>query len=89
MMIIPFQGWVSDKILSSDKGIDKGLCVDPFINQRNRRDHPEGHVSIYNKSDDEQPHILQLGYIPWIDRRGGECFFMPSVEALRNTLSDE
>lgn len=84
-----FQGWASAKVFPPNKGIDKGPGVDPFISQRNRRDHPEGYVSIYNKPDDEQPDTVQLGFLDWIDQKGGEYFFTPSIEALKNTLSDE
>lgn len=48
----------------------------------------EGHVSIFNMSDDDHPH-LKLGYIPWIDQRGGGYFFTPSIKALEATLSEE
>lgn len=81
--------WASNNVFPPNKGIDKGPGVDPFISQRNRPDHPEGHVSIYNKPDDEQPDTVQLGFLPWIDQRGGEYFFTPSIDALKNTLSDE
>jgi hypothetical protein len=30
-----------------------------------------------------------MGYLPWIDQRGGEYFFTPSIEALRGKLVAE
>lgn len=81
--------WASNKVFPPNKDIDEGPGVDPFISQRNRPDHPEGHVSIFNKSDDDHPHLLKLGYLPWIDQKGGEYFFTPSINALKTTLSEE
>lgn len=88
-MTLSFKGWASNKVFPPNKDIEEGPGVDPFISQRNRPDHAEGHVSIFNKPDDERPHLLKLGYLPWIDQKGGEYFFTPSIPALETTLSEE
>lgn len=31
---------------------------------------------------------LKLGYLPWIDQRGGEYFFTPSIKALQSVFVD-
>lgn len=89
MLFSSLQGWASNKVFPPNKDIDLGPGVDPIISQRNRPDHPEGHFSIFNKSDDDQPYPLKLGSLPWIDQRGGEYFFTPSIKALKTTLSEE
>lgn len=59
---------------------------DPIVSQRNRPEHPEPTFGIY---DGDQPNVLKMGYLPWIDQRGGEYFFTPSMEALRGVLVEE
>lgn len=56
--------------------------MDPFINQRQRKDHPEGHISVFDGKDPEKTHKLELGTSSWVDQRGGEYFFTPSIKGL-------
>ncbi|EYE96691.1 Dyp-type peroxidase [Aspergillus ruber CBS 135680] len=77
--------WASNKVFSGKKGMeDPGQ--DPIVSQRNRPDHPEPTFSIY---DGNQPKELKMGYLPWVDQRGGEYFFTPSMEALRGVFVNE
>lgn len=57
--------------------------MDPFINQRQRHDHPEGHLCVHDGEDSEKAHRLGLGKDAWVDQRGGEYFFTPSIRGLR------
>jgi len=59
---------------------------DPIVSQRNRPDHPEPMFGIY---DGDEPKELHMGYLPWVDQRGGEYFFTPSMEALRGVFVNE
>ncbi|GIC94424.1 uncharacterized protein Aud_010924 [Aspergillus udagawae] len=61
--------------------------MDPFVNQRLRRDHPEGHISLYDGSNPDETVKLDLGVSPWVDQKGGEYFFTPSIKALREQFS--
>lgn len=63
--------------------------VDAFISQRNRSDHKEGWISFFGKPDQEKAYHMDLGYLPWIDQRGGEYFFTPSIEALKKLAKDD
>lgn len=33
--------------------------------------------------------MLELGYLPWVDQRGGEYFFTPSMKALGGIFVDD
>ncbi|OQE13620.1 hypothetical protein PENFLA_c045G08704 [Penicillium flavigenum] len=81
--------WASNRTFAPNTGIEGGPGVDPIISQRNRPDHPEGYVSIYEKPDDKSPYKLPLKFVAWTDQRGGEYFFTPSIEALKTKLSEE
>jgi hypothetical protein len=61
--------------------------MDPFVNQRLRSDHPEGHISLYDGSNPDKTVKLNLGISPWVDQKGGEYFFTPSIKALREQFS--
>lgn len=82
-------GWASNKVFASKKGIESNPGVDPIVSQRNRPDHPEATFSIYDGSDDPKKHELELGYLPWINQKGGEYFFTPSLEALKTVFVEE
>ncbi|CAG7949027.1 unnamed protein product [Penicillium nalgiovense] len=82
-------GWASNRTFAPNTGIEGGPGVDPIISQRNRPDHPEGYVNIYDKPDDESPYKLPLKFVAWTDQRGGEYFFTPSIEALKTKLTEE
>ena len=79
------EGWASNSVFPTSKKRAKkdGPGMDPFINQRQRKDHPEGHISLYDGVDKEKTHKLELGTSPWVDQRGGEYFFTPSIRGLR------
>ncbi|OQE96789.1 hypothetical protein PENNAL_c0001G11003 [Penicillium nalgiovense] len=81
--------WASNRTFAPNTGIEGGPGVDPIISQRNRPDHPEGYVNIYDKPDDESPYKLPLKFVAWTDQRGGEYFFTPSIEALKTKLTEE
>ncbi|KAL4918342.1 hypothetical protein BDW62DRAFT_200967 [Aspergillus aurantiobrunneus] len=81
--------WASNRTFAPNTGVEGGPGVDPIISQRNRPDHPEGFVSIYDKPNDERPYNLPLKCVSWTDQRGGEYFFTPSIEALKTKLSEE
>jgi hypothetical protein len=84
-----FQAGQATGHLLPTRGIEGGPGVDPIISQRNRQDHPEGYVKIYDNPNDEPPYTLPLGTVEWTDQRGGEYFFTPSIDALKNKLSEE
>ncbi|OGM43961.1 hypothetical protein ABOM_008003 [Aspergillus bombycis] len=69
-----------------DKAHVDGPGMDPFIRQRLREDHPEDHISLYNGTDATKTVKVDLG-LPWVDARGGEYFFTPSLRALREHFS--
>ncbi|KAB8217587.1 hypothetical protein BDV33DRAFT_137433 [Aspergillus novoparasiticus] len=69
------------------KTFPDGPGMDPFINQRLRTDHPEGHISLYDGSNPNKTVKLDLGLSPWVDQKGGEYFFTPSIRALREQFS--
>ncbi|CAI7585283.1 unnamed protein product [Penicillium pancosmium] len=77
--------WASNSVFPTSKkrAHKDGPGMDPFINQRQRKDHPEGHISLYDGVDPEKTHKLELGTSPWVDQRGGEYFFTPSIRGLR------
>ncbi|CAG7980953.1 unnamed protein product [Penicillium nalgiovense] len=81
--------WASNRTFAPNTGIEGGPGVDPIISQRNRQDHPEGYVKIYDKPNDKSPYKISLGTVDWTDQRGGEYFFTPSIDALKNKLSEE
>ncbi|RAK98080.1 uncharacterized protein BO80DRAFT_504238 [Aspergillus ibericus CBS 121593] len=64
-----------------------GPGMDPFINQRLRKDHPTGHISLYDGVNPDRTVKLELGLSPWVHQRGGEYFFTPSIKALREQFS--
>ncbi|KAJ5272922.1 hypothetical protein N7478_008047 [Penicillium angulare] len=76
--------WASNSVFPTSKkrAFKDGPGMDPFINQRQRKDHPEGHISLYDGLDKEKTHKLELGTSPWVDQRGGEYFFTPSIRGL-------
>ncbi|KAJ5938688.1 hypothetical protein N7466_001822 [Penicillium verhagenii] len=76
--------WASNSVFPTSKKRthQDGPGMDPFINQRQRKDHPEGHISLYDGLDPEKTHKLELGTSPWVDQRGGEYFFTPSIRGL-------
>lgn len=65
-----------------------GPGMDPFINQRLGKKHKKGHISLYGgkktEKEDEPKKTtpLDLGVSHWVDQRGGEYFFTPSIRAL-------
>ncbi|KAF4162342.1 hypothetical protein CNMCM6936_002280 [Aspergillus lentulus] len=69
------------------KTFPDGPGMDPFVNQRLRSDHPEGHISLYDGSNPDKTVKLNLGISPWVDQKGGEYFFTPSIKALREQFS--
>ncbi|PYI17504.1 Dyp-type peroxidase [Aspergillus violaceofuscus CBS 115571] len=69
------------------KTFPDGPGMDPFVNQRLRKDHPEGHISLYDGQNPTKTVKLNLGISPWVDQRGGEYFFTPSISALREHFS--
>ncbi|RHZ49397.1 uncharacterized protein CDV56_105583 [Aspergillus thermomutatus] len=69
------------------KTFPDGPGMDPFVNQRLRSDHPEGHISLYDGSNPDKTVKLNLGISPWVDQKGGEYFFTPSMKALREHFS--
>ncbi|KAJ5940027.1 hypothetical protein N7516_000195 [Penicillium verrucosum] len=77
--------WASNSVFPSSKHKthEHGPGMDPFINQRQREDHPEGHVCVHDGEDSEKAHRLGLGKDAWVDQRGGEYFFTPSIRGLR------
>lgn len=79
-------GWASNEVFSGKKGIDERPGQDPIVSQRNRPDHPEPTFGLW---DGTESKVLQLGYLPWVDQRGGEYFFTPSMAALRGIFVDE
>ena len=72
-------GWASNEVFSEK-------YQDPIVSQRNLSQHPEPKFGIY---DGDKLKVLEMGYLPWIDQRGGEYFFTPSIEALRGKLVAE
>lgn len=82
-------GWASNKVFASKKNFNTHPGVDPIVSQRNRPDHPEGHFSIFEKNENKEPKSIELGYLPWIDQKGGEYFFTPSIKALKTVFVDE
>lgn len=84
-----FPGWASNKEFPVNKMVGDSPGVDAFISQRNRPDHAEGWISFFGKPDQEKAHHMNLGYLPWIVQRGGEYFFTPSIEALKNKLVED
>ncbi|PIG78972.1 hypothetical protein AARAC_003616 [Aspergillus arachidicola] len=68
---------------SKHKAHPDGPGIDPFINQRQHQDWPEHHISLYDGVDSEKTHRLGLGKNAWVDQRGGEYFFTPSIRGLR------
>lgn len=79
-------GWASNEVFSGKKGVDEHPGQDPVISQRNRPDHPDPKFNIW---DGDHIKELDLGYLPWIDQRGGEYFFTPSMAALGGIFVDE
>lgn len=81
---LTIQGWASNSVFPTSKkrAHQDGPGMDPFINQRQRKDHPWGHISLYDGKDPEKTRKLDLGTSPWVDQRGGEYFFTPSIKAL-------
>ncbi|KAE8376149.1 hypothetical protein BDV26DRAFT_282891 [Aspergillus bertholletiae] len=71
------------------KTFPDGPGMDPFVNQRLRTDHPEGHISLYDGINANRTVKLDLGISPWVDQKGGEYFFTPSIRALREQFSTE
>ncbi|KAE8155286.1 hypothetical protein BDV25DRAFT_135033 [Aspergillus avenaceus] len=71
------------------KTFPDGPGMDPFVNQRLRHDHPEGHISLYDGANKERTVKVDLGISPWVDQKGGEYFFTPSLRALREQFSTE
>lgn len=63
--------------------------VDGFISQRNRPDQKEGWISFFEKSDQKDAYHMKLSYLEWIDQRGGEYFFTPSIRALQYKLVED
>ncbi|KAJ5265253.1 hypothetical protein N7524_006271 [Penicillium chrysogenum] len=78
--------WASNEVFSGKKGWEIVPGQDPIVSQRNLPQHPEPTFGIY---DGDKPNVLKMGYLPWIDQRGGEYFFTPSIEALRGKLVAE
>ncbi|CAI7569426.1 unnamed protein product [Penicillium viridicatum] len=79
------EGWASNSVFptSKRKTGPEGPGMDPFINQRQRYDHPKGHISLFDGNDPQRTHKLDLGTSPWVDQRGGEYFFTPSMRGLQ------
>ncbi|KAI9373687.1 hypothetical protein BJX61DRAFT_532999 [Aspergillus egyptiacus] len=69
------------------KTFPDGPGMDPFVNQKLCSDHPDGHISLYDGSNPNKTVRLELGISPWVDQRGGEYFFTPSISALREHFS--
>lgn len=82
-------GWASNNVFASKANFKTPPGVDPIVSQRNRPDHPAGTFAIFEKNDNPEPTTLDLGYLPWIDQKGGEYFFTPSITALRTVFVDE
>ncbi|OQE11860.1 hypothetical protein PENFLA_c071G09334 [Penicillium flavigenum] len=78
--------WASNQVFSGKQGWEMVPGQDPIVSQRNLSQHPEPTFGIY---DGDKPNVLKMGYLPWIDQRGGEYFFTPSIEALRGKLVAE
>ncbi|KAJ5142586.1 uncharacterized protein N7515_001373 [Penicillium bovifimosum] len=76
--------WASNSFFPTSKKRthQDGPGMDPFTNQRQRKDHPEGHISLFDGVDTKKTHKLDLGTSPWVDQRGGEYFFTPSIRGL-------
>ncbi|KAJ5655332.1 hypothetical protein N7507_007282 [Penicillium longicatenatum] len=76
--------WASNSVFPTSKkrASEHGPGMDPFINQRQRKDHPEGHICLYDGENKDKTHKLDLGTSPWVDQRGGEYFFTPSIRGL-------
>lgn len=82
-----FSGWASNKVFASKKGLEDSPGVDPIVSQRSRPTDQGGTFCIYDK--DEKPNQLKLGYLPWIEQKGGEYFFTPSLKALKTVFVEE
>lgn len=61
--------------------------MDAFVHQKNRPDHPNGHVALYDGDHDDRTVKVELGVQPWVDQKGGEYFFTPSIQALKEQFS--
>ena len=61
--------------------------MDPFINQKLRADHPDGYISLHDGGKPGAAVKLGLSATPWVDQRGGEYFFTPSIRALKEQFS--
>ena len=72
-------------MFSGKQGLDTRPGQDPIVSQRNRVDHPVPKFGIFDGGKAKQ---LELGYLPWIDQRGGEYFFTPSIKALQSVFVD-
>lgn len=84
-MILFLQGWASNKVFSA-QGVQHRPGVDPIVSQKNPRVRDDWTFGIYDGHDN---HDLELGYMPWIEQKGGEYFFTPSLKALRTIFVDE
>lgn len=84
-----FSGWASNKEFPVNKMVGDSPGVDGFISQRNRPDQKEGWISFFEKSDQKDAYHMKLSYLEWIDQRGGEYFFTPSIRALQYKLVED
>lgn len=82
-------GWASNKEFPVNKMVGDSPGLDGFISQGNRSDHKKGWISLFEKPDQKDAYHVQLGPLNWIDQRGGEYFFTPSIHALRKKLVDD
>ncbi|KAE8143537.1 hypothetical protein BDV38DRAFT_289477 [Aspergillus pseudotamarii] len=81
--------WASNHGFPEDKAevCPDGPGMDPFINQKLRADHPDGYISLHDGGNPGAAVKLGLSHTPWVDQRGGEYFFTPSIRALREQFS--
>ncbi|KAE8422631.1 hypothetical protein BDV36DRAFT_310339 [Aspergillus pseudocaelatus] len=81
--------WASNSDFPQDKTetCPDGPGMDPFISQKLRADHPDGYISLHDGGKPGKAVKLPLSPAPWVDQRGGEYFFTPSIRALREQFS--
>lgn len=77
--------WASNEVFAANS-VQTRPGQDPLIAQRNRPDHPEPVFSVY---DGDKSKELKMGFLPWVDQRGGDYFFTPSMKALQTVFVEE